>query len=153
MATTTFHSESVRIVPSPNKTLASFYVSTWVIVLARVFFSAIFILSSFHHFQSETVNMAMDQGVPFARLAVPASGVLALLGGLSILFNYKAKIGATLIMIFLVPVTLMMHNFWAVSDPNLQQMQMAMFMKNVAIFGAALLIYQYSPNPFESKNQ
>ena len=151
MATTTFHAERVHITPSPRKTLATFYVTTWAIVLARVLYSAIFILASFNHFKPETINMAMDQGVPFARLAVPASGIIALLGGLSILLNYKEKIGAILIMVFLVPVTLMMHNFWAVTDPGMQPLQMALFMKNVSLLGAALLIYQYSPNPFSPK--
>ena len=42
----------------------------------------------------------------------------------------------------LVPVTLMMHNFWAVKDPMMAQMQMAMFLKNVTMLGGALLISQ-----------
>jgi putative oxidoreductase len=36
----------------------------------------------------------------------------------------------------------MMHNFWAVKDPMMAQMQMAMFLKNVTMLGAALLISQ-----------
>lgn len=94
----------------------------------------------------------MDQGVPIASLTVPLSGVIALMGGLSILFDYKAKIGADLIVLFLVPVTLMMHNFWAVYDPGLRVMQLGHFMKNLALIGAAILIYQYSPTPFLPKS-
>jgi putative oxidoreductase len=81
--------------------------------------------------------------VPMAAFLVPASGVLALAGGLSILLGYRAKIGAWLVVLFLVPVTLMMHNFWAVKDPLMAQMQMAMFLKNVTMLGGALLISQF----------
>ena len=83
------------------------------------------------------------QGVPLASLAVPLSGLFALVGGLSILLGYRAEIGAWLIVIFLMPVTLMMHKFWTVSDPIMAQMQLAMFMKNLALLGSALLISQF----------
>jgi putative oxidoreductase len=72
---------------------------------------------------------------------------LAMIGGLSILLGYKAKIGAWLVVIFLIPVTLKMHNFWAVTDPMMQQMQMAMFLKNVTMIGGALLISQFGSGP------
>ena len=83
-----------------------------------------------------------------ARLLVPASGILALLGGLSILLGYRAKLGAWLLVIFLVPVTVMMHNFWAVKDPMMAQMQMAMFLKNMTMLGGALLISQLGAGPW-----
>jgi putative oxidoreductase len=43
---------------------------------------------------------------------------------------------------FLVPVTLMMHAFWRLDDPMAIHVQQAMFMKNVALLGAALLASQ-----------
>jgi len=49
---------------------------------------------------------------------------------------------------FLVPVTLTMHNFWAVKDPTMAQMQMAMFLKNMTILGGALLISQFGAGPW-----
>ncbi len=54
---------------------------------------------------------------------------------------------AWLLVLFLVPVTLAMHNFWAVHDPMMAQIQMAMFMKNVSILGGALLISQFGSGP------
>ena len=79
---------------------------------------------------------------------MPASGILALLGGLSILLGYRAKLGAWLLVIFLVPVTVMMHNFWAVKDPMMAQMQMAMFLKNMTMLGGALLVSQLGAGPW-----
>jgi putative oxidoreductase len=100
------------------------------------------------HFSGKMVGYAAAAGVPFPSLAVPASGLVAIAGGLSVLLGYRARIGAWLLVLFLVPVTLTMHNFWAVKDPMMAQMQMAMFMKNLALLGAALLISQFGTGPW-----
>lgn len=116
---------------------------SFVTLTGRILFSAIFIMSGFMHFSQQEISYAVQAGVPMAGFLVPAAGVLALLGGLSILLGYKAKIGAWLLVLFLIPVTLMMHNFWAVKNPMMAQMQMAMFLKNVTMVGGALLISQF----------
>ena len=118
------------------------------VVLGRVFFAAIFVLSGPGHFSNHTIGYGASQGVPLASIAVPFSGLIAMAGGLSVLLGYRAKLGAWLIVVFLVPVTLMMHNFWAVHDPVMAQMQMVMFMKNISILGGALLISQFGAGPF-----
>jgi len=96
----------------------------------------------------QTVAYAASRGVPLASLAVPFSGLLALAGGLSILLGYRARIGAWLIVLFLVGVTPMMHNFWTVTDPMMYQMQMVMFMKNVSMLGGALVVSQLGSGPW-----
>ena len=67
--------------------------------------------------------------------------------GLSILLGYRAKLGAWLIVLFLIGVT-PMHKFWGITDPMMFQMQFAMFMKNIAMLGGALLITQFGPGPW-----
>jgi putative oxidoreductase len=118
-----------------------------VVVLGRFLFALIFLLSGFTHFSKQTIDYAASQGVPLASVAVPLSGILALAGGLSVLLGYRAKIGALLIAAFLIPVTLMMHTFWAMADPAMAQTQMIMFMKNLSMLGAALLISQFGAGP------
>lgn len=118
------------------------------VVLGRFLFALIFLLSGPFHFSKQEIAYAVAQGVPLAPILVPFSGVIALAGGLSILLGYRAKLGAWLLVLFLVPVTLMMHNFWAVHDPIMAQFQMAMFMKNLGLLGGALLISQFGAGPF-----
>jgi len=118
------------------------------VVLGRFFFSLIFLMAGANHFNKQTIAFSASQGVPLASIAVPLSGVLAIAGGLSILLGYRAKLGAWLIAIFLVPVTLMMHKFCLVTDPMMAQLQMILFMKNVAMLGGALLISQFGAGPF-----
>jgi putative oxidoreductase len=122
--------------------------SAFLILLGRLFFAAIFIMSGAHHFASETVAYAASKGVPMASILVPASGVLAVLGGLSILLGYRAKIGGWLVVLFLLCITPKMHNFWAMTNPMLYQIQFAMFMKNMSMMGGALLITQFGSGPW-----
>jgi putative oxidoreductase len=113
----------------------------------RILYSAIFVMTLFGHFSPQSIGYARQAGVPLAGLLVPLSGVLAGVGGLSILLGYRAKIGAWFIVLFLVPVTVTMHNFWAVTDPMMAQMQQAMFMKNLSMLGGALLIAHFGAGP------
>lgn len=50
-------------------------------------------------------------------------------------------------MIFLVPVTLMMHNFWSVSDPTASHFEEATFIRNVTMLGGALLLSYFGAGP------
>jgi putative oxidoreductase len=117
-------------------------------LLGRFLFALIFVMSGPRHFLSQTIAYAASQGVPMASIAVPFSGVLAFVGGLLILLGYRARIGGWLIALFLIGVTPMLHNFWAVADPMARQIQMIMFMKNVAMLGGALLISQFGSGPW-----
>jgi putative oxidoreductase len=118
-----------------------------VVLLGRLFFATIFLLAGPNHFTKQSIGYAASQGVPLASIAVPISGLLAIAGGLSILLGYRAKIGGWLIVLFLVPVTFMMHKFWTVSDSMMAQIQMIMFIKNFAMLGGALLITQFGAGP------
>lgn len=119
----------------------------YIVLLGRILYSQMFIRAIVQHFSSGTINYAASAGVPMASFLVPFSGILAFLGGMSILLGYKAKIGAWLIVLFLVPVTFMMHNWWTVTDPMMRQTQHIMFHKNLAMLGAAFLITYFGSGP------
>ena len=119
----------------------------YLVPIGRFLYVAIFLAAPVGHFSPQAIAYAGQAGVPFPALLVPASGILAFAGALSILLGYKARIGAWLLVLFLVPVTVMLHNFWAVQDPMMAQMQQAMFMKNLSLLGTALLITQFGAGP------
>jgi len=133
--------------------VASF--TRYLVPLGRVLFALIFVNSIIGHFSSGSIAYAEQAGVPLATLLVPLSGVLAFAGGLSIALGYRARLGAWLLVLFLVPVTLKMHAFWAVPDPMMAQMQQVMFFKNVSMLGAALLIAHFGAGPvsLDARNQ
>jgi putative oxidoreductase len=124
----------------------------YLVLLGRVLYAAIFVLSAPGHFTSGTIAYAASKGVPLANIAVPLSGIIALVGGISIILGLKARYGAWLIVLFLVPVTVMMHNYWAFSDPVAARTQYIMFMKNVSMLGAALLIAWFGSGPLSLDN-
>jgi putative oxidoreductase len=119
----------------------------YVVLLGRVLYSVIFLMTAFGHFSAGYVGYARQAGVPIPGLLVPLSGVIAIAGGLSVALGYRAKLGAWLVVLFLVPVTLMMHRFWTITDPATAGMQMANFFKNLSMLGAALLIAYFGSGP------
>ena len=127
----------------------------YTVLLGRILYSLIFLNSGLFHFSAMAVGYASSQGVPLASFLVPFSGVMAIVGGLLILFGYKAKWGAWLIVAFLIPVTFMMHAFWKETDPMQKQIQMAMFMKNISMLGGAFLITWFGAGPvsFDSRRK
>jgi putative oxidoreductase len=119
----------------------------YVVLLGRILYVAIFVMSGPGHFTAATIGHAASRGVPMASIAVPLSGIVAIVGGLSILLGFKAKYGAWLIVLFLVPVTFTIHNFWAVADPMMRQIQQINFMMNLSMLGAALIITYFGSGP------
>ena len=123
-------------------------VTRYLVPVGRILFSAIFIMASLGHFSRHEINMAAAHGVPIANVFVPASGVIALAGGLSVLLGCWTRLGAWLLIVFLIPVTFALHNFWAMSDPVQAQTNQIMFMKNLAMIGAALRIAYFGAGPY-----
>jgi putative oxidoreductase len=119
----------------------------YAVLAGRQLFSIIFIIASAGHFSPDAIESAARHGVPLPDLLVPVSGVIALVGGLSVLLGFQTRIGAWLLVLFLVPVTVMMHNFWTSSDPLTHQIERAMFLKNVTMLGGALVISYFGAGP------
>ena len=63
------------------------------------------------------------------------------------MIGYQARIGAWLIILFLVPVTLMIHAFWDGQTPEAIALQEIMFLKNISILGGAFLIAYFGSGP------
>ncbi len=119
-----------------------------ILFIGRLLFSFIFLMAPMTHFTSMGVHYGAAMGVPVPYFFVPLSGLIALLGAISIIIGFKAKVGGWLIVIFLIPVTFYMHAFWNISDPMTRQMQMGMFMKNLAMLGGALIIAYFGSGPW-----
>jgi putative oxidoreductase len=119
----------------------------YAVLAGRLLFSVIFIISAAGHFYPETIEYAARQGVPMAGLLVPLSGTLALMGGLSVLVGLQTRLGASLLVLFLIPVTFEMHRFWIAPDATTFLIEKAMFMKNLSMLGGALIISYFGAGP------
>lgn len=118
-------------------------------VLGRVLFGGFFVISGIRHFQHLPMMASFTgkKGMPAPKLAVIVSGLLILLGGLSILFGVRPTWGIIAVTLFMVPVTLIMHNYWADTDPFAKQMNQVNFLKNVGLLGAAWMLIMV-PQPW-----
>lgn len=119
-----------------------------IVPVGRVLFALVFVASMIGHFSSAEIAQASAHGVPLATILVPLAGILALAGGVSIMLGYRARFGAFLLLVFLVPVTLVMHKFWGIADPQMAMMQKANFLKNTSLIGACLLVMYYGSGPY-----
>jgi double-stranded uracil-DNA glycosylase len=87
------------------------------------------------------VQYAKSYNVPLAELGVPLTGVVAVLGGLSVILGVWGDLGALLIAGFLVLITPLMHAFWRETDEMQRLNQMVNFTKNTALLGGALVLF------------
>jgi uncharacterized membrane protein YphA (DoxX/SURF4 family) len=101
--------------------------------------SAIFLMSALGKLGNfaATASMMATKGFPAASLFLVGAIAFEIGGGLSVLMGYKARLGALALIAFLIPTTLIFHNFWAYSGKDLE-LQMIHFLKNVAILGGLL---------------
>jgi len=111
----------------------------------RLMFTLIFFLSGITHFTgSDDYVRLMPSAIPFRTFWVLISGVVELIGAIMIATNRMPRLGAWLIVLFLVPVTITVHGVDMVSNPDqrMRAIQLSFFLKGVTMTGAALLITQ-----------
>ncbi len=84
------------------------------------------------------VGYAASKGLVQPQLFVPLASLLLVLAGISIVTGLLPRLGASAVVLFLTPVTLIMHNFWAFE--GMQRMsEMHSFMGNLGLIGSALM--------------
>ena len=118
--------------------------------LGRVMLCTIFFLSAvgnkIPHF-NDVAELMADEGHPGPQIMLVGAIVFLIAGSLSVILGYKARIGATLLLIFLVLATYYFHDFWNATDPKEKQEQMIQFMKNLGLMGAMVLIIANGTGP------
>lgn len=112
-------------------------------LIGRILFSAIFLMSGVGHLTKldSMSRYAASKGAPAPKPMTAITGLMILAGGLSVLLGVYMEVGAWLLVFFLLPTSFVMHDFWAIDDPMEAQAQQAQFMKNMAMTGAALVLY------------
>ncbi|HET7101009.1 MAG TPA: DoxX family protein [Terriglobia bacterium] len=118
-------------------------------LIGRIIFGGFFISTGINHFKNvgSMAGYARAKGTPAPEAAVVGTGVLLVLGGLSMLLGAYPLIGIILLLIFLVGVSFQMHAFWKVADPQARAADQINFMKNLALIGA-LLMFLAIPVPW-----
>jgi putative oxidoreductase len=127
-----------------------------VVLVARVLLSQIFILSGMNHLFAwgNTIQYMTGKGMAlkgilggsgevFVHVMLAGAVAFLLLGGLSVLLGIRARCGALLLVLFLIPVTLIFHDFWNYGAGPDRMMQTINFMKNTGLCGGALMVLAF----------
>lgn len=103
-------------------------------LVARVLLAAIFLLSGLAKLADPagTAAYIASAGLPAATLGAWGAGLLETLGGLALISGYRARPAAVALALFTLVAAVCFHANFA------DQVQMIMFMKNVAITGGLL---------------
>lgn len=119
-------------------------------VVGRVMIAAIFLMSAVGNkipqFDSVAGYMAAE-GVPAPQVMLAGAIVFLIAGALSVVTGYKSRVGASLLLVFLILATYFFHDFWTFDDPQARQQQTIQFMKNLSLMGTMLLIIGAGSGP------
>ncbi|CAN5909726.1 DoxX family protein [soil metagenome] len=115
---------------------------TLLLMIGRLIFGGVFVMSGINHFTNLEMmtGYAGSKNVPFPKIAVQVSGAMLLAGGLSVILGLFPILGLWILILFLAPTSILMHNFWAISDAQQRMAEQVNFLKNLALIGASLAL-------------
>lgn len=118
-------------------------------VVGRFMIALVFVLSAIikiFNFSGTAAAMA-KKGIPFAEVLLVVSIVIELGGSLMIITGWKARLGAAALFLWMIPVSVLYHNFWAMEGQE-QFLNRIMFLKNISMMGAMLFIMTFGSGRF-----
>jgi putative oxidoreductase len=115
--------------------------TTVIFVVGRLVMSVFFLLSGVTKIARNKmmVEYAVSRKLPMPRAAIALAALIELAGGIFVLAGFYTRIAAAILIVYLIPTTLIFHNFWAVAGAE-KQNQGVHFMKNMAIMGGLLIL-------------
>lgn len=122
-------------------------------IFARLLFTSLFFLSGLTHFTNVPYYLElMPYEIPLQVFWIYVSGIVELVGAAMILANWRPRLGAWLIVLFMVPVTFAVHGVLMINGETeaFRAAQQAHFLKGIALTGAALLIAQVGVTPTQA---
>jgi putative oxidoreductase len=125
----------------------------WIDLLARFFLSFIFLTRAgvMLYDRKATFLELLGSGWSWMpKFSLLVAVIFTFVGGLLVLLGYRAKLGAFMLIVVLVPVTIYFHDFWNSPEAR-QQDQLVEFMKNMAILGGLLMVLAHGSGDFSVK--
>lgn len=119
----------------------------FLIWIGKILFGGFFVYMGATHFIKIKLlaRFAASKKVPMPTVMVLTSGLFMLIGGIGIILGQFLRTSVLLLVAFLVPSAVKMHDFWRITDPNEKMMQKLLFLRNTALTGAVLLLLRLLP--------
>jgi putative oxidoreductase len=120
-------------------------------VLGRIMLCTIFFLAAvgdkIPNFDQVATERMAPEGVPFPHFMLVGAIAFLLVGSVSVVVGYKARVGALLLLVFLALAAFFFHDFWNVPEAQVEA-QMIHFMKNLSMMGAMIFIMAVGSGPW-----
>lgn len=123
-------------------------------LLGRVLIALIFLRSAIGKIVNftATAGLMASRGMPYPEYLLVGAIAIELIGGTALVFGYKVRHAAAALIVFLVPATLIFHNYWAADAAQVVN-QTTHFFKNVAILGALVFLMGVGAGPASMDNR
>lgn len=114
-------------------------------LIGRILISQVFLLAGINKFAQFSMmsGYMAAKHVPAPAFFLACAAVLEVLGGIAVIIGFQTRIAAWLLFLYMIPVTILFHNFWALPAGMERVDSMAHFMKNLAIMGGLLLLASF----------
>lgn len=108
--------------------------------LGRLLFGGVLAFMALDNLRNleDQIEYAEANGAPLPDLSVPAVSSSLFVGSVGLAVWRAPVTAASMVAAFFVAITPVMHDFWAVDDPETRQSQQIHFLKNAALLGATL---------------
>ena len=113
-------------------------------LFGRILLAVIFLFSGYNKIGvfAKTAQGMVQHGVPMAKVLLVITIIIEIAGALMIIVGWRARLAASLLFLWMIPVTLLYHNFWAMPAAQ-QHLQQIMFMKNLGLMGGLLMLMAF----------
>ena len=117
-------------------------------LIGRILLAAIFLMSGIGKIGgfAGTAGYMASKGIPMTDVLLALTIVIEIGAALMLIAGFKARLGATALLLWMIPVTFLFHNFWAMPADQ-QMIQQIMFMKNLGLMGGMLYIMAFGSGP------
>jgi putative oxidoreductase len=115
-------------------------------LIGRILLSATFFLAAYQYIiEVDTIKISMvEHGISWQPVLLLRGAIFCLiLGSLLMLLGYRAKLGAILLLAFMIPITIIFYTN-NLSDP----LQQTMLVKNIAIIGGLMMIFAHGSGKY-----
>jgi putative oxidoreductase len=111
-------------------------------IIARFFIAFLFFFEAYDSlaYYQLTLDKMTAYGLTWQQdFLLIGSSILLIVGGIMLLIGYRVRLASFLLLLYWVPLTFIIHSWW--NDPaEIQREQSVLFIKNIAIMGALLLL-------------